>query len=81
MPKTVKRIFVLIVGVALILIGIIGLALPFLQGFLFILIGVILLSLCSPTVHAWVKVRVKPYPNIHTTIERTEKWLTKIIGD
>jgi uncharacterized membrane protein YbaN (DUF454 family) len=39
-----KRILVLIVGWAFILLGIVGLFLPILQGILFLLIGLIILS-------------------------------------
>jgi uncharacterized protein len=39
-----KRILVLIAGWSFILLGIAGLVLPFLQGLLFILVGIIILS-------------------------------------
>jgi uncharacterized protein len=42
--RQVKRILVLIVGWAFMLLGIAGLFLPILQGVLFILIGLIILS-------------------------------------
>ena len=41
---TAKRILLLIVGWAFILLGIIGLFLPVLQGVLFLLIGLMILS-------------------------------------
>jgi len=46
-----KRIVVLIAGWSFILLGIVGLFLPFLQGVLFILVGIIILSApyaCGP---------------------------------
>jgi uncharacterized protein len=46
-----KRILVLIVGWGFILLGIVGLVLPFLQGILFILIGLIILS----SQYAWAR--------------------------
>ncbi len=39
-----KRILVLIVGCSFILLGIVGLFLPFLQGILFIFVGLVVLS-------------------------------------
>jgi uncharacterized membrane protein YbaN (DUF454 family) len=39
-----KRILVLIAGWSFILLGIVGLFLPFLQGVLFILVGIVILS-------------------------------------
>lgn len=44
MNRHAKRILVLIVGWAFILLGIVGLFLPILQGILFLLIGLIILS-------------------------------------
>jgi hypothetical protein len=44
MKPRAKRISILIAGWAFILLGIIGLILPFLQGILFIAIGLIILS-------------------------------------
>jgi uncharacterized membrane protein YbaN (DUF454 family) len=80
MNKNVKRALVLVVGGMFIILGVIGLALPFLQGFLFIIIGLILLSLYSPTVRAWVDVHTKWSPKLHGAIERIEEWVVEIIG-
>ena len=44
MKSRVKRILVLIVGWGFILLGIVGLVLPFLQGVLFIAVGLVILS-------------------------------------
>jgi uncharacterized membrane protein YbaN (DUF454 family) len=44
MNQRAKRILILIVGWAFILLGIVGLVLPILQGFLFIFIGLVILS-------------------------------------
>lgn len=44
MNRYVKRVLILIVGWAFLLLGIAGLFLPILQGVLFILIGLIILS-------------------------------------
>ena len=46
-----KRILVVIAGWSFILLGIVGLFLPFLQGLLFILIGIIILS----SQYAWAR--------------------------
>ncbi|MGI6127041.1 MAG: PGPGW domain-containing protein [Planifilum sp.] len=48
MKKRVKHIWTTILGFGFILLGIIGLAAPFLQGILFLLIGLYLLSKTSP---------------------------------
>ena len=51
MNKHLKRILCDVVGVIFIVVGIAGLFLPFLQGVLFLIIGLYLLSLHSPWVH------------------------------
>lgn len=48
MKETLRRAAVQIVGWAFILLGIVGLVLPVLQGILFILIGLLILSRDSP---------------------------------
>ena len=44
MKKTIKRIFALVLGWALVIFGVIGLFVPILQGILFILLGLWVLS-------------------------------------
>ncbi len=56
------RIGAFALGLALILLGILGLFLPFLQGFLLIALGLSVMSLVSPRVAGWVerlKLRVR----------------------
>jgi len=79
-----KRILVLIVGWAFILLGILGLFLPVLQGVLFLLVGLIILSSEYVWAHRLLtKVRER-FPKIGRTADRaTEKasaWLRRIIG-
>lgn len=51
MQAGTKRILVLIAGWSFILLGIVGLFLPFLQGVLFLLVGLIILS----SRYAWAR--------------------------
>lgn len=44
MKKAIKRVFLLATGWFFLVLGVIGLFLPFLQGILFILIGLLILS-------------------------------------
>ena len=67
-------------GVIFIILGILGLALPFLQGILFLVIGSILLSLASSKARKWIESRTIRYPKLHAFVEKTEKWMTGIIG-
>jgi uncharacterized membrane protein YbaN (DUF454 family) len=55
MKPRVKRILILVAGWSFILLGIAGLFLPFLQGVLFILVGLILLS----SQYAWARLLLR----------------------
>lgn len=55
MLSVVYRVAVFIVGLMLILLGILGLFLPFLQGFLLIAMGLSVMSLVSERVAGWVR--------------------------
>jgi uncharacterized membrane protein YbaN (DUF454 family) len=79
-----KRLAVQLVGWAFIVVGIIGLFLPILQGILFILIGLIILS----TQYSWahrliVKIRAR-FPRLaqksHEASARAHLWLERLRG-
>ena len=80
MNREVKRILVIVAGVIFVILGFVGLALPFLQGFLFLIIGLILLSISSAKVRTWLESHTRRYPKVHTAVEKMEKWITGIIG-
>ena len=84
MKTYTMRILILIVGWAFILLGILGLFLPVLQGVLFLLVGLVILSSEYVWAHRLLtKVRER-FPKIGRTADRaTEKasaWLRRIIG-
>ena len=81
MYKQTKRALLLLTGILFIILGLFGLALPFLQGFLFLTIGFILLSLHSPKIRMWTDVHTVKYPKIHRAIQKIEKWIVGIIGE
>lgn len=80
MHKEFKRALILAAGIGFVVLGLIGLALPFLQGFLFLAIGLILLSISSPRFRAWAIVHTVRYPKTHAMLEKIEKWILGIIG-
>lgn len=80
MPKEIKRILVKTAGIVLVVLGILGLALPFLQGILFLAIGLVLLSISSPKARRWIASHTIRYPKFHTLVQKTEKWITDVIG-
>jgi uncharacterized protein len=73
MPVLVKRFLVLGFGWAFILLGILGLFLPILQGILFLLIGLALLSSESRTARGiLVKLR-RRFPKLSRAMTQAEK--------
>ena len=70
----------LAIGITFVILGLIGLVLPFLQGFLFLAVGLIILSLYSPRVRAWTDKHTKRYPRLHAGVLRIEGWVVKVVG-
>ncbi len=74
MKKTVTRVLVLVLGWALILLGVIGLFVPILQGILFIFLGLWVLSRESQWAHRSLhKMRLR-FPG---TDRRMREWQLK----
>lgn len=79
-----KRMVVLIVGWSFILLGVAGLVLPFLQGVLFILIGLFILS----SQYAWARLILsklrKRFPKIgrfaDAAAAKAAQWLKRLSG-
>ncbi|MDP2599079.1 MAG: hypothetical protein Q8P49_04585 [Candidatus Liptonbacteria bacterium] len=80
MKKGFKRVTILTIGTVFIVLGILGLALPLLQGMLFLAIGVMLISLYSPATRAWMEKYLKRHPKLRAAVEKAEKWIANIIG-
>ena len=83
MRPVLKRAAVLIIGWAFILLGIVGLFLPILQGILFLLIGLIILS----SEYVWAHhllLRLRRYPAIDRVVaaatEKAKSWMSRISG-
>ena len=81
LKKQLKRIAVLVVGWAFIALGIVGLFLPILQGVLFLLIGLLILS----TEYVWAhhlltKLRAR-FPKISEHLDnawmKAERWVKR----
>lgn len=75
-----KRIFITVCAVLFLILGLIGLALPFLQGFLFILIGVVLLSLVSERFKNYAESHTRKYPKVHAVVEKIKDAADRYIG-
>jgi uncharacterized protein len=82
MTRAIKKALVLVVGWAFILLGIAGLFLPVLQGILFLMIGLVILS----TEYVWAhhllaKLRAR-FPKLAETADRAKEkaahWVQRI---
>ena len=79
--KGLKKIGMLIIGWVFIGLGILGLFLPLLQGILFLMIGLAILSSRSEMVKRFLKHLEERYPQHHNRIEiwreKIRNWLGK----
>lgn len=81
MKAQMKRVALLVVGWAFILLGIVGLFLPFLQGILFLLIGLFILSSEYVWAHKLLHKIKQRFPKIAAHFERaklrSEAWIAR----
>jgi len=77
----IKKIGILIAGWVLIILGILGLFLPILQGVLFIMVGMAILSSRSDIIKRFLNYLQKRYPEHHRRVmiwrERVMNWFKK----
>jgi uncharacterized membrane protein YbaN (DUF454 family) len=69
------RVAVLAIGWLLVLIGIVGLFLPVLQGGLSLALGFALLSIASQTVHLWLRGLMGRWPKLWRRMEKLRRRL------
>jgi uncharacterized membrane protein YbaN (DUF454 family) len=78
---SIKKIGLLIIGWLFIVLGVFGLFLPFLQGILFILIGLAILSSRSEIIKRLLKHLEERHPHHHQRIEnlreKIRNWFKK----
>lgn len=80
MRRQLKRILILSVGSFFILLGIVGLFLPFLQGILFLIVGLVFLSKESKTAHRILEHWKERHPELHSKIAEFSKSLKHRLG-
>ena len=81
MRRHIKRATIQAIGVAFILFGLAGLVLPFLQGILFLVIGILILSAYSPRIKALVERFAMRHPPIRDVILKVERFVLRIVGE
>lgn len=78
--KKLKRVLVITLGVFFLLVGLAGLVLPILQGWFFLLLGGLLLSMYSPSLRAFIYRHTVKYPKIHAFVGKAERWTERVFG-
>jgi uncharacterized membrane protein YbaN (DUF454 family) len=82
--RKIKRVLILIVGWAFIVFGIVGLFLPILQGVLFILIGLIILSSEYVWAHHLLTRLRERFPKLGKVAdqasEKAKAWMQRLSG-
>ena len=66
-----------VLGWAFVVLGVAGLFLPFLQGFLFLAVGLMILSGVSPRARLWRQRLVARYPAAGRALDRAKNWLKR----
>ncbi len=69
-----------VLGIVFLILGLIGLALPFLQGWLFLAIGAVLIALYNPPIHRALHSRIKKYRRTRKLVIKLERIIEKIFG-
>jgi uncharacterized membrane protein YbaN (DUF454 family) len=80
MKRQLKRVLILSIGSAFILLGIAGLFLPFLQGILFLIVGLVILSKESKAAHRILERWRERHPELHSKVEALKKRLKRRLG-
>lgn len=77
MKHTVKRVLILAAGWSFMVLGVVGLFLPVLQGVLFLLIGLSILSTQHEWAHRWLMKLRHKFPTVATKSEETRARLSR----
>lgn len=80
MRKSLIRIGLQILASILVILGFFGLFLPFLQGILFLIIGIAIFSFTSPRFKAWLDKRLSRFPKVRAKFDRMHERVTKRFG-
>ncbi len=81
MIKHFKRTLILILGILCLVLAAVGAVLPFLQGWFFLILGILLISICVPQVRAYMERHTRKYPRLHEMVDRIDRWLRSNIGE
>jgi uncharacterized protein len=75
-----KRLAIIIVGWCCLILGIAGLFLPVLQGWFFILLGLLLLSSQYAWAHQLLNKLLSRFPRLHAAIHKSAQQIFRWLG-
>ncbi len=81
MKRKLKRGIVAIIALLFLAVGVIGLFLPFLQGLLFIAVGIVLLSILSTRIQTKLEKLTIKYPRFHGIVVKIDTAVRRIVGE
>ncbi len=81
MAKHAKRIGIQAVGLAFMLLGVLGILLPVVNGSIFIILGLILLSIHSTRIKKFLHTQSKRHPKAEAAVQRMEAFILKWVGE
>lgn len=77
LTSEMRRLLLLISGWIFVVLGVLGLFLPILQGVLFLFVGAALLSLASPRARLWRMRLGNRYPVLRRGQEQAQAWMKR----
>lgn len=80
LKKELKRLIVLSLATVFLVLGLLGLVLPVLQGWLFLAISALLFSMYSPALRQWMDKHTVRYPWLHKVVVKAQHWTERVFG-
>lgn len=81
MARHIKRISIQTIGFALLLLGVAGILLPILNGTIFLIAGLVLLSVYSERAKKMLHTLGKQHPQAEKIVLKVERFVLKVVGD
>lgn len=81
MKKRIKRGVVWLAAAVCLIIGAAGLVLPIIPGLLLIAMALVLGSMLSRRVRAWLDRHTRAFPKLHAAVRDIEEWVARLVGE
>lgn len=81
MARHIKRISIQTIGFALLLLGVAGILLPIINGTIFLIAGLVLLSVYSERAKKILHTLGRQHPQAEKAVIKIERWVLKVVGE